>query len=79
MRLLFVISLMYAGLAVAQSYAAVTPYPPYPGATPSSMFTVTVDDQPAFVHNFYTFNRPSEPALGYNDYAHFAMTGRRGE
>lgn len=67
---------MVALVWTAESMAAVNPYPPYPGATPSPMFTVTVNDQPVFVHNFYTYNRPSEPPLGYNDYAHFAMTGK---
>jgi len=67
---------VFAPPVAGQIASTVTPYPPYPGAAPSPMYTVTVNGQPVFVHNFLTYNRPSEPPMGYNDYAHFAMTGK---
>jgi hypothetical protein len=39
------------------SWAAVTPYPPYPGAVPSVAYKVAVDGQPVFVHNFLTYDQ----------------------
>ena len=39
------------------SFAAVTPYPPYPGAKPSPAYKVTVDGQPVFVHRFLTYDQ----------------------
>lgn len=51
--------------------AAVTPYPPYPGATPSEAYRVTVEGQPVFVHHFLTFDQ-----FNWMDYASFSMTGK---
>jgi hypothetical protein len=53
------------------SFAAVTPYPPYPGAVPSPAYKVTVDGQPVFVHRFLTYNQ-----FNWMDYASFGMTGK---
>ena len=53
------------------SFAAVTPYPPYPGAKPSPAFKVTVDGQPVFVHRFLTYDQ-----FQFMDYASFSMTGK---
>src|ERR1039458_4151603 len=53
------------------SFAAVTPYPPYPGAKVSPTFQVTVDGQPVFVHRFLTYDQ-----LQFMDYASFSMTGK---
>ena len=53
------------------TFAAVTPYPPYPGAVPSEAYTVTVDGQPVFVHHFLTYDQ-----FNLMDYASFAMTGK---
>ena len=53
------------------SFAAVTPYPPYPGAKPSPAYKVTVDGQPVFVHRFLTYNQ-----FNWMDYASFSMTGK---
>ena len=53
------------------SFAAVTPYPPYPGAEPSPAYKVTVDGQPVFVHRFRTYNQ-----FQWMDYASFGMTGK---
>src|ERR1035438_4154730 len=55
----------------AAIFAAVTPYPPYPGAVPSVAYKVTVDSQPVFVHNFLTYDQ-----FNWMDYASFAMTGK---
>src|SRR5450432_2715848 len=54
-----------------QVSAAVTPYPPYPGAAPSLAYRVTVDGQPVFVHRFPTFNQ-----FQWMDHASFAMSGK---
>ena len=53
------------------AFAAVTPYPPYPGAKPSPAFQVTVDGQPVFVHRFLTYDQ-----FQFMDYASFSMTGK---
>ena len=53
------------------SFAAVTSYPPYPGAKPSPAFKVTVDGQPVFVHRFPTYDQ-----FQFMDYASFSMTGK---
>jgi hypothetical protein len=71
-----VLLLVPAWIKASQPGSTVIPYPPYPGAPASPMYTVTVNGQPVFVHNFLTYNRPSEPPMGYNDYAHFAMAGK---
>ena len=55
----------------AAMFAAVTPYPPYPGALPSVAYQVAVDGQPVFVHNFLTYDQ-----FNWMDYASFAMTGK---
>jgi hypothetical protein len=51
--------------------AAVSPYPPYPDAVPSTSYKVAVNGQPVFVHNFLTYDQ-----FNWMDYASFAMTGR---
>jgi len=58
-------------LLPAAALAAVTPYPPYPGAVPSLAYRVAVNGQPAFVHNFLTYDQ-----FNWMDYASFALTGR---
>jgi hypothetical protein len=55
----------------AAIFAAVTPYPPYPGALPSVAYQVAVDGQPVFVHNFLTYDQ-----FNWMDHASFAMTGK---
>jgi hypothetical protein len=60
--------LMFFPLA---TFAAVTPYPPYPGAVASEAYTVTVNGQPVFVHHFLTYDQ-----FNWMDYASFAMTGK---
>jgi hypothetical protein len=52
-------------------FATATPYPPYPGAVPSTAYKVTVDGQPVFVHNFLTYDQ-----FNWMDYASFSMTGK---
>jgi hypothetical protein len=52
-------------------FAAVTPYPAYPGAKPSPSFKVSVDGQPVFVHRFLTYDQ-----FQFMDYASFSMTGK---
>jgi hypothetical protein len=51
--------------------AAVTPYPPFPGAVPSESYKVTVDGQPVFVNRYLTYDQ-----FNWMDYASFSMTGR---
>ena len=58
-------------LLPAATFAAVTPYPPYPGAVPSQAYKVTVNGEPVFVHNFLTYDQ-----FNWMDYASFAMTGK---
>ena len=58
-------------LLAAASFAAVTPYPPYPSAVPSVAYKVAVDGQPVFVHNFLTYDQ-----FNWMDYASFSMTGK---
>ena len=55
----------------AAIFAAVTPYPPYPGALPSVAYQVAVDGQPVFVHNFLTYDQ-----FNWMYHASFAMTGK---
>jgi hypothetical protein len=62
---------LFAMLWSVATFAAVTPYPPYPGAEPSPAYQVTVDGQPVFVHRFLTYNQ-----FQWMDYASFAMTGK---
>jgi len=58
-------------LCSVAAFAAVTPYPPYPGAKVSPSFKVTVDGQPVFVHRFLTYDQ-----FQFMDYASFSMTGK---
>jgi len=58
-------------LCSVAAFAAVTPYPPYPGAKVSPSFEVTVDGQPVFVHRFLTYDQ-----FQFMDYASFSMTGK---
>ncbi len=62
---------LLAMLWAVATFAAVTPYPPYPGAVPSESYKVTVDGQPVFVHRFLTYNQ-----FNWMDYASFSMTGK---
>ncbi len=64
-------SLLLSMLWPVAGFAAVTPYPPYPGAKPSPAFQVTVDGQPVFVHRFLTYDQ-----FQFMDYASFSMTGK---
>jgi hypothetical protein len=64
------IGLLLTLLPVA-TFAGVTPYPAYPGATPSQSYKVTVNGQPVFVHHFLTYDQ-----FNWMDYASFAMTGK---
>ena len=67
---LFVAS-MVSMLWPAVSFATVTPAPPYPGASPSLAYKVTVDGQPIFAYRFPTYNQ-----FNWMDYAGFSMTGK---
>ncbi|MGA2233101.1 MAG: glycosyl hydrolase family 28-related protein, partial [Tepidisphaeraceae bacterium] len=58
-------------LVPVASWADVTPYPPYPGAAPSTAYKVTVNGQPVFVHNYFTYDQ-----FNWMDYASFSMTGK---
>jgi hypothetical protein len=62
---------LFLMLLPAATFATVTPYPPYPGAVPSTAYKVTVDGQPVFVHNFLTYDQ-----FNWMDYASFSMTGK---
>ena len=63
--------LLFSMLWSVAAFAAVTPYPPYPGAKPSPSFKVTVDGQLVFVHRFLTYDQ-----FQFMDYASFSMTGK---
>jgi len=62
---------LLSALVSVASFAAVTPYPPYPGAAPSDSYKVTVDGQPVFVHKYFTYNQ-----FNWMDYASFSMAGK---
>ena len=62
---------MISMLLAAASFAAVAPTPPYPGASPSLAYKVTVDGQPVFTYRFPTYNQ-----FNWMDYASFSMTGK---
>jgi hypothetical protein len=62
---------MVSMLVPAAGFAAVTPTPPYPGASPSLAYKVTVDGQPIFAYRFPTYNQ-----FNWMDYAAFSMTGK---
>jgi hypothetical protein len=64
-------AVLFSMLWSVASFAAVTPYPPYPGAKVSPSFQVTVDGQPVFVHRFLTYDQ-----FQFMDYASFSMTGK---
>jgi len=69
---LFVVSIvMLAMFWPAASFATAVPTPPYPGASPSLAYQVTVDGQPVFAYRFPTFNQ-----FNWMDYAAFSMTGK---
>jgi hypothetical protein len=70
-RLLARSTILLSTLCAVAGFAAVTPYPPYPGAKPSPAFQVTVDGQPVFVHRFLTYDQ-----FQFMDYASFSMTGK---
>jgi hypothetical protein len=55
----------------AASFATVTPTPPYPGASPSLAYQVTVDGQSIFAYRYPTYNQ-----FNWMDYASFSMTGK---
>jgi hypothetical protein len=48
---------MISMLLAAASFAAVAPTPPYPGASPSLAYKVTVDGQPVFTYRFPTYSQ----------------------
>jgi hypothetical protein len=52
-------------------FAAVTPTPPYTGASPSLAYKVTVDGQDVFAYRYPTYNQ-----FNWMDYAGFSMTGK---
>jgi len=60
--------LLFPMLWSAAAFAAVTPYPPYPGAKESPSFKVTVDGQPVFVHRFLTYDQ--FPVYGLRQFLH---------
>jgi len=62
---------LLAMLWPAAMFAAVTPYPPYPGALPSVAYQVAVDSQPVFVYSFLTYDQ-----FNWMDHASFGMTGK---
>ena len=64
------IGLLWMLLGAAAS-AAVTPYPPFPGAVPSEAYEVTVDGRPVFVNRYLTYDQ-----FNWMDYASFSMTGK---
>ena len=70
-RLLTRSVVLLAALWPVASVAAVTPYPPYPGAEPSPAYKVTVDGQPVFAYRYLTYNQ-----FNWMDYAGFSMTGK---
>ena len=70
-RLSAVLLTMLPMLWPAANFAAVTPTPPYPGASPSLAYQVTVDGQPIFAYRFPTYNQ-----FNWMDYASFSMTGK---
>ena len=70
-RLSVVPILMLSMFWPAASFATVTPTPPYPGASPSLAYQVTVDGQPMFAYRYPTFNQ-----FNWMDYASFSMTGK---
>ena len=55
----------------AASFATAIPTPPYPGASPSLAYKVTVDGQPVFTYRYPTYNQ-----FNWMDYASFSMTGK---
>lgn len=70
-RLLVTTIVMLSMFCPATSLATVTPNPPYPGASPSLAYRVTVDGQPIFAYRFPTYNQ-----FNWMDYASFSMTGK---
>ena len=58
-------------LCPAVGFASVTPTSPYPGASPSLAYQVSVDGQPIFAYRFPTYNQ-----FNWMDYASFTMTGK---
>ena len=70
-RLFAVSILMLSMFWPAASFAAAIPTPPYPGASPSLAYKVTVDGQPVFAYRYPTFNQ-----FNWMDYASFSMTGK---
>src|ERR1035438_5615324 len=68
----FVVSIvMLLMLWPVAAFATVTPTPPYPGASPSLAYQVTVDGQSIFAYRFPTYNQ-----FNWMDYAGFSMTGK---
>jgi len=70
-RLLVVLIVMLSVFWPAASFATVIPTPPYPGASPSLAYKVTVDGQPVFAYRYPTYNQ-----FNWMDYAGFSMTGK---
>ena len=70
-RLFAVSMVMVSMFWPAASFATAIPTPPYPGASPSLAYKVTVDGQPVFAYRYPTFNQ-----FNWMDYASFSMTGK---
>jgi hypothetical protein len=68
---LLVAAILLLSILPSAGFATVTPTPPYPGASPSLAYQVTVDGQSVFAYRFPTFNQ-----FNWMDYAAFSMTGK---
>jgi hypothetical protein len=62
---------MLATLCPSAAFATVIPTPPYPGASPSLAYQVSVDGQSIFTYRYPTYNQ-----FNWMDYASFSMTGK---
>ena len=70
-RFIAILTVTLAILWPAASYATAVPTPPYPAASPSLAYKVTVDGQSVFAYRYPTFNQ-----FNWMDYASFSMTGK---
>ena len=69
---LFVVSIVMLSIFwPAASFVTATPTPPYPGASPSLAYKVTVDGQPVFAYRYPTYNQ-----FNWMDCAGFSMAGK---
>ncbi len=62
---------MLATLCPSATIATVIPTPPYPGASPSLAYQVSVDGRSIFTYRYPTYNQ-----FNWMDYASFSMTGK---